>query len=155
MERIIVFFAKKTMLVNIIVMAVLFVGGYYYFNLRKESIPSTDLDMMLISVVYPGATPLDVEQNAVIPIEEELQGISGIDEYNTTIIENAAIIIVKLDETIPNRQPVKDEIFRQMQNVPDLSEDVEEVTTYDLNPNKMDIYTLAVHFKEGMEGDER
>ena len=51
MERIIVFFAKKTMLVNIIVMAILFVGGYYYFNLRKESIPSTDLDMMLISVI--------------------------------------------------------------------------------------------------------
>ncbi|MEI0559418.1 efflux RND transporter permease subunit [Brachyspira intermedia] len=155
MERIIVFFAKKTMLVNIIVMAVLFVGGYYYFNLRKESIPSTDLDKMLIAVTYPGATPLDVEQNAVIPIEEELQGISGIDEYETTIIENVAIIIVTLDETLPDRQPVKDEIFRQMQNVPDLSEDVEEVTTYDLNPNKMSIYTLAVHFKEGMEGDER
>ncbi|WP_300747845.1 efflux RND transporter permease subunit, partial [uncultured Brachyspira sp.] len=155
MERIIVFFAKKTMLVNIIVMAILFVGGYYYFNLQKESFPSTDLDMMLISVIYPGATPLDVEQNAVIPIEEELQGISGIDEYSTTIIENAAIIIVKLDETIPNRQPVKDEIFRQMQNVPDISADVEEVTTYDLNPNKMDVYTLAVHFKEGMQGDER
>ena len=155
MERIIVFFAKKTMLVNIIVMAILFVGGYYYFNLRKESIPSTDLDMMLISVIYPGATPLDVEQNAVIPIEEQLQGISGIDEYKTTIIENVAIIIVTLDETLPDRQPVKDEIFRQMQNVPDLSEDVEEVTTYDLNPNKMSIYTLAVHFKEGMEGDER
>ncbi|AEM23098.1 acriflavin resistance protein [Brachyspira intermedia PWS/A] len=155
MERIIVFFAKKTMLVNIIVMAVLFVGGYYYFNLRKESIPSTDLDKMLIAVTYPGATPLDVEQNAVIPIEEQLQGISGIDEYETTIIENIAIIIVTLDETLPDRQPVKDEIFRQMQNVPDLSEDVEEVTTYDLNPNKMSIYTLAVHFKEGMEGDER
>ncbi|MEI0610844.1 efflux RND transporter permease subunit [Brachyspira pilosicoli] len=155
MERIIVFFAKKTMLVNIIVIAILSVGGYYYFNLQKESIPSTDLDMMLVSVIYPGATPLDVEQNAVIPIEEQLQGISGIDEYNTTIIENAAIIIVKLDETIPNRQPIKDEIFRQMQNVPDLSTDVEEVTTYDLNPNKMSIYTLAVHFKEGMEGNER
>ena len=155
MERIIVFFAKKTMLVNIIVMAILFVGGYYYFNLRKESIPSTDLDMMLISVIYPGATPLDVEQNAVIPIEEQLQGISGIDEYETTIIENVAIILVTLDETLPDRQPVKDEIFRQMQNVPDLSTDVEEVTTYDLNPNKMSIYTLAVHFKEGMEGDER
>lgn len=155
MERIIVFFAKKTMLVNIIVMAILFVGGYYYFNLQKESIPSTDLDKMLIAVTYPGATPLDVEQNAVIPIEEELQGISGIDEYETTIIENVAIIIVTLDETLPDRQPVKDEVFRQMQNVPDLSEDVEEVTTYDLNPNKMSIYTLAVHFKEGMEGDER
>ena len=48
MERIIVFFAKKTMLVNIIVIAILSVGGYYYFNLQKESIPSTDLDMMLV-----------------------------------------------------------------------------------------------------------
>ncbi|WP_157149939.1 efflux RND transporter permease subunit [Brachyspira sp. SAP_772] len=155
MERIIVFFAKKTMLVNIIVMAILFVGGYYYFNLQKESIPSTDLDKMLVAVTYPGATPLDVEQNAVIPIEEELQAIAGIDEYETTIIENVAIIIITLDETLPDRQPVKDEVFRQMQNVPDLSEDVEEVTTYDLNPNKRSIYTLAVHFKEGMEGDER
>ena len=125
MERIIVFFAKKTMLVNIIVMAIIFVGGYCYFNLQKESFPSTDLDMMLIAVTYPGATPLDVEQNAVIPIEEELQSISGIDEYETTIIENFAIIIVKLDESLPNRQPVKDEIFRQMQNVPDLSTDVD------------------------------
>mgnify|MGYP006903512951 CR=1 FL=1 len=57
MEKIIVFFAKKTMLVNIIVMAVLFVGGYSYFNLQKESFPSTDLDMMLIAVTNPGATP--------------------------------------------------------------------------------------------------
>ena len=155
MEKIIVFFAKKTMLVNIIVMAVLFVGAYSYFNLQKESFPSTDLDRMLIAVTYPGATPLDVEQNAVIPIEEQLQGIAGIDEYQTTIIENIAIIMVKLDESLPNRQPVKDKIFREMQNVPDLSSDVDQVTTYDLNPANMSIYTLGVHFKEGMEGDER
>ena len=155
MEKIIVFFAKKTMLVNIIVMAVLFVGAYSYFNLQKESFPSTDLDRILIAVTYPGATPLDVEQNAVIPIEEQLQGIAGIDEYETTIIENIAIIMVKLDESLPNRQPVKDKIFREMQNVPDLSSDVDEVTTYDLNPANMSIYTLGVHFKEGMEGEER
>lgn len=155
MEKIIVFFAKKTMLVNIIVMAVLFVGAYSYFNLQKESFPSTDLDMMLIAVTYPGATPLDVEQNAVIPIEEQLQGIAGIDEYQTTIIENIAIILVTLDDSLPNRQPVKDKIFREMQNVPDLSSDVDEVTTYDLNPANMSVYTLGIHFKEGMEGDER
>ena len=155
MEKIIVYFAKHTMLVNVIVLAVLFVGGYYYFNLNREAFPSTDLDMMLIAVTYPGASILDVEQNAVIPIEEQLQGISGIDKYETTIIENLGIILVELDQSLPNRQPVKDEIFREMQNVPDLSTDVEEVTTYDLNPNKMSIYTLGVHFKEGMEGNER
>ena len=60
MERIIVFFAKKTMLVNILVAGVLFIGAFCYNNLRKESFPSTDLDKMLIRVVYPGATPLDV-----------------------------------------------------------------------------------------------
>ena len=59
MERIIVFFAKKTMLVNVIVLAVLFVGGYYYFNLNREAFPSTDMDMMLIAVTYPGASILD------------------------------------------------------------------------------------------------
>ena len=45
MEKIIVYFAKHTMLVNVIVLAVLFVGGYYYFNLNREAFPSTDLDL--------------------------------------------------------------------------------------------------------------
>lgn len=154
MDKIIVFFAKNRMLVNIIVIVVLLVGGYCYFNMQKESFPPTDFDMMLVSVIYPGATPLDVEKNAVVPIEDKLQTIAGIDEYSSTIIENAAIILIKLDQTLKDTRPTKDEIFRGMQNVPDISTDVESVNVYDINPKMMSVYVIGVHFKPGMEGDE-
>lgn len=154
MEQIILFFARNKMLVNILVMATFLIGGYCYFNIRQESFPSTDLDMVLIQAIYPGATPLDVEKNAVIPIEEELQSITGIEEYTSIIIENAAIIKVKIDQTLDDTRPTKDEIFRKMQNVPDISTDVEQLNVIDANPDLMSIYTIGINFKEGQVGTE-
>ncbi len=43
------------------------------------------MDQMVITAVYPGAAPLDVELNAVIPIERQIKKISGIKEYLNTI----------------------------------------------------------------------
>lgn len=155
MENIIVFFAKNRMLVNIIVIVTILCGIYAYSSIQKESFPSTDLDMVIVQVIYPGASPIDVEKNAAVPIEEELKKITGIEEYTSVIIENAAIILVKLDQTLPDTRPTKDEVFRAMQNVPDLSTDVEEVRVIDANPKMMSVYTIGLHFKEGMEGSEQ
>ena len=101
---------------------------YCYFdnNIDKESFPSTDLELMILQVVYPGASPLDVEQNAVIQIEDQLRTISGIDEFTSIITENAAIIFVQLDMEIDTSK-AKDDIFRKMQSVPDMAEEVETI----------------------------
>lgn len=155
MEKLVVFFARSRMLVNIIIVCILLVGGYYYFNIQKESFPPTDFDIMLVSVIYPGASALDVEQNAVIPIEKQLQTIAGIDEYTSTCLENAAIVTIKLDQTLTDTRPTKDEVYRSMQNVPDLSPDVKSVTVYDVNPKMMSVYVIGVHFKPGVKGNEK
>ncbi len=127
MRKIFAYFAHHRILVNIIVILIILGGVFALSTLRQESMPSTDSDMMFISVSYPGAAPLDVELNAVVPIENELQSIVGIDRYTSAILENLAIIKVELDQDLDNTQPVKDEIYRSMENVSDLSSDVEEV----------------------------
>ena len=154
MRNLIYFFANNRMLVNIIIFVSIMIGLYSYYNIDKESFPSTDLELMILQVVYPGASPLDVEQNAVIQIEDQLRTISGIDEFTSIITENAAIIFVQLDMEIDTSK-AKDDIFRKMQSVPDMAEDVETIEITDINPKLTSIYKIGVHFKKGFEGDEK
>ena len=148
MKNLIYFFANNRMLVNIIIFVSIMIGLYSYYNIDKESFPSTDLELMILQVVYPGASPLDVEQNAVIQIEDQLRTISGIDEFTSIITENAAIIFVQLDMEIDTSK-AKDDIFRKMQSVPDMAAEVETIEITDINPKLTPIYNIGVHFKKG------
>ncbi|WP_300366677.1 efflux RND transporter permease subunit, partial [Brachyspira sp.] len=155
MDRIIELFAKNRLLVNVIILVTLAVGIYSYLNIKKEAFPSTDFDVMIVQVIYPGASPEDVEQNAMIPIEDELQTISGIDEFYSIIIENAGILTIRIDMDLKDSRYVKDEIFRRLQNAPNVSKDVSEIKIFEANANRLPIYNLGIKFKEGMEGTEK
>ena len=155
MNKIIEIFAKNRLLVNVIIIITLCIGVQASINIKKEAFPSTDFDVMIVQAIYPGASPEDVEQNAIIPIEDELQTIAGIDEFYSLIIENAGIITVRIDMELKDSRPVKDEIFRKLQNVPNLSKDVQEIKITEANANNMPICNLGIHFKEGTEGDEK
>ena len=155
MDRIIELFAKNRLLVNVIILVTLAVGIYSYLNIKKEAFPSTNFDVMIVQVIYPGASPEDVEQYAMIPIEDELQTIAGIDEFYSIIIENAGILTIRIDMNLKDSRPVKDEIFRRLQNAPNLSKDVSEIKIFEANANRLPIYNLGLRFKKGMEGSEK
>ena len=54
-----------------LLMAVLLIGGIWTaFNIQKEVFPQFELDIVEISVGYPGAAPEEVEQGILRPIEE-------------------------------------------------------------------------------------
>ena len=155
MDKIIELFAKNRLLVNVIILITLAVGIYSYLNIKKEAFPSTNFDVMIVQVIYPGASPEDVEQYAMIPIEDELQTIAGIDEFYSIIIENAGILTIRIDMNLKDSRPVKDEIFRRLQNAPNVSKDVSEIKIFEANANRMPIYNLGIRFKEGQEGSEQ
>ena len=155
MDKIIELFAKNRLLVNVIILVTLAVGIYSYLNIKKEAFPSTNFDVMIVQVIYPGASPEDVEQYAMIPLEDELQTIAGIDEFYSIIIENAGILTIRIDMNLKDSRPVKDEIFRRLQNAPNVSKDVSEIKIFEANANRLPIYNLGIRFKKGMEGSEK
>ncbi len=82
-----------------LLMLVMLVGGLISSVLiKKEVFPEFALDQVTVSVVYPGASPEDVEQGIVLAVEEALQGIDGIDEVNSTAREGVATVIAELDD---------------------------------------------------------
>jgi len=142
-------FIKHKLLVNIMILAIVFVGIFSFTKIQQDVFPPTDMQTMIIKVIYPGASAEDVELNAVVPIEFSLKQIIGIKEYTSLSVENGASIYVFLDQDISNIQAVKDDIYRNI-NISaliDISEDVEKISIVDANPKRMPIITLGISAK--------
>jgi len=146
MEKLFAYFTSNKLLVNIVVLFVVILGLFSVSRIKQEVFPMTDIDTMIINIKYPGASPEDVELNAVIPAERELATITGIKEYSSFSIENMATIYVYIDQEAANKQRVKDEVYRKItrSNLDDLSPDVDEIRIIDANPRLMSVLSLGV-----------
>jgi len=155
MERYIRFFIKDKLLVNMIVIFVFLMGGLMLSKVNREKMPQTAIDKMAINVVYPGASPVDVELNAVVPIEEELSEIVGIADYKSIIIEGASMTLVELDQSLDEaeKQEVKDDVFRLIttSNITDLPSDVDnfKLSVTDINSKLISVFKIGLAIKDG------
>ena len=74
----------------------LIVGGIAsYVLLPKESQPSTEIPFIVVTTVWPGASPADVEDQVTTPIEQEIQGAGGIEEIQSTSRLGVSSIVVE------------------------------------------------------------
>jgi len=157
MEKIIRFFADNKLFVNLLIIFILVSGLLSLQGIRRESMPNVETDVMVITVIYPGASPVDVELNAVVPIEEELSNISGIDYYTSLSIENGASIFVEIEEDVEDKRRVKDEIFREIDksSIEDIPDEVDEIIVTEIEPKIRPVYTFSVSQKKGSKVSER
>ena len=149
METLLKYFAKNKILVNIMIIIIIILGAIGIMNIKQDLFPQATLDSMIVSFVYPGAAPIDVEKNAIIPIERKLKTISGIKKYTSMSMENQGRIIITIDEDGNDVKDVKAEITRELQSIPDLAEDIDHINIIDANPDKMPVYELGVYIQDG------
>ncbi|RUM35675.1 MAG: AcrB/AcrD/AcrF family protein, partial [Desulfobulbus sp.] len=98
MKKILAAFAANTVFANI-VLVMIFMGGLLALgSMLRESFPQFSLDMISVSVVYPGADPEEVEEGIVLKIEEALEGIEGIKQYTTKSSENVGSATVEVQD---------------------------------------------------------
>ncbi|MGI9527100.1 MAG: efflux RND transporter permease subunit [Weeksellaceae bacterium] len=84
-----------------VIMAIILVGGTMAFmSMPRESFPEVIENKVYISSVYPGNTAEDVEKFITEPLEEELQGISGIKDVSSTSFNDYAMTIVEFTDDV-------------------------------------------------------
>ncbi|WP_046757563.1 efflux RND transporter permease subunit [Kordia jejudonensis] len=96
MRKLITYFIKYPVAVNIIIIAFVVLGYMGYSNLKTSFFPQTPTNIVSIAVVYPGASPKEVEEGVVLPIENNLTGVVGVDRVTSQSSENAASIMVEI-----------------------------------------------------------
>jgi multidrug efflux pump subunit AcrB len=96
MKKLITYFIKYPVAVNIIIIAFGLLGWLGYTNLSSSFFPLTESKLISINVTYPGASPQEMEEGVVLKIEDNLKGVMGVERITSTSKENAASIRVEI-----------------------------------------------------------
>ena len=80
-----------------LLMAFIVVGGLFAARLLvQEVFPETALGIVSITVPYPGASPEEVEEGIVVKIEEQIDGVEGLDGVRSTAAEGLATVSAEM-----------------------------------------------------------
>ena len=95
-QGLLTWFAKNHVAANLLMVAVVVTGLIVSLNIRQEIYPTFTLDVVEISMEYRGASPEEVEQSIILPIESELRSMELVREITATANEGNARILAEL-----------------------------------------------------------
>ncbi len=96
MRRVIAFFVRTPVWVNVAMIGVLLFGLISLGQLRSSFFPEVEPDIISVQVVYPGASPSEVAESVVLKIEEELDGLEGIERVTSSASEGFGSLSVEI-----------------------------------------------------------
>ncbi|MFH1728814.1 MAG: efflux RND transporter permease subunit [Pseudomonadota bacterium] len=124
MIAIVKFFVERKLLANFLMFVLAFLGVFSIYILKKQTLPNSKVDIALITTVYPGAAPQDVEQNVTRLIEDELKGVSGLKKYMSFSMENTSVIQVEIDPDSGDTSKIVEDIQKAVDRVTDLPKEI-------------------------------
>jgi multidrug efflux pump subunit AcrB len=95
MRKLIAFFIQNPIWGNAIIFLTAIFGILSLLTMRSSFFPEMEPKTIYVNVVYPGASPLEVEEGITTKIEQALEGIKGVKEITSTSNENLANIRVE------------------------------------------------------------
>ncbi len=106
----------------LVLTVILTIGGLIsYGTIPKESFPSIEFPNIIVTTVYPGASPDDIESLITQHIERETQSINGIKEIRSTSTEGVSSIVIEFtpDVSIDDAlQKVRDKVDLAKSDLP-------------------------------------
>ncbi|HET6564444.1 MAG TPA: efflux RND transporter permease subunit, partial [Xanthomonadales bacterium] len=88
--------AQNAIAANLLMVLLLAGGVWTAFNIQKEVLPEFTLDIVNVSVSYPGAAPTEVEQGILRPVESAIRGVAGIKEIISVAREGSGSVAIEL-----------------------------------------------------------
>lgn len=96
MNNLLAAFAKNTVFANIVLVLIFIAGILATSQMIRESFPEFSVDMITVTVAYPGADPEEVEEGVSAKIEEAIESVEGIKLYTTKSSEGIASVTIEV-----------------------------------------------------------
>jgi len=91
-------FATNPVAANLLMIIIVLTGLISLGSMRKEMFPNTQVNKVQVSVAFPGAAPIEVEEGVCLKIEQALTGINGLDKITCTAAENSSTTVIDIDD---------------------------------------------------------
>ncbi len=143
MNAIIKWMAESPVAANLATLLVVAAGLIAAASLPQKTFPEFTLDQIRVSVVYTGASPEEIEQSVIRPIEDQLSSIDGVDEITATASEGIGTVTLelKLGEDVSAKL---DEVKAEVDRIAVFPEEVEEPSVVQAN-NRNRVLEIALH----------
>ena len=119
---------------NLLMLALIIGGIVSGFFMTREFFPEIDPEAARIELVYPGATPREIEESMARKVEDAVMSVDDIKRIETSISENAGIIMVKFEEGTDVEERIAD-VEEVIERLSDLPEDAERIRVINVEPN--------------------
>jgi multidrug efflux pump subunit AcrB len=108
MKKLITFFVLNPIWGNAFLVLTMVFGILGLMNMRKSFFPEIPPRIITINVMYPGASPFEMETNITTKIEQALDGIPGIKKIISTSSENLTSVTIEGFEDIDMNELLTD-----------------------------------------------
>ena len=118
---------------NTLMVTVLGVGLVSLMFMRREVFPEFELEIILVSVPYPGASPDEVEEGICQKMEESVRAIDGIKKITSIASEGMGSLVLELRADVPDVQKILNEVRSEIDRIPSFPElaedpDIQQIT---------------------------
>lgn len=135
---------RRPVFAFMLIMFLVMLGVFSFMDLGVDLFPKTDPATVNVRVRLPGASPEEVVSQVVLPLEETVGSVSGIEELRATISEGSAYLTITfvLERDIGEAvEDVREKVSAAMRKLPP---NVLPPTVTKSDPDSDPIVTLAV-----------
>jgi multidrug efflux pump subunit AcrB len=147
MNALIEYFISRSVFVNLLTLLLIFVGGYHMATMRREAFPNISFDVVIVTTIYPGASPYEIEKLVTHPIEEGIKEVDGIKEIRSSSIENRSGIVITIDPDTKEMRKVVDDIRSAVERTEDLPEDAEKPILLEITSASQPVIEISLGAK--------
>ncbi len=138
------FFVTKPRVVALMILILVSIGLFSYVKLPRESDPEVTIPIAVVTTVFPGASPLDVEELVTKKIETAIVGLKGVDKMTSQSANSFSSVTVEFNASEPlddSIRKLKDKITSIQNSLPD---DATEPTVTEISLDDQPVLSLAM-----------
>ncbi|WP_413584287.1 efflux RND transporter permease subunit [Bdellovibrio sp. HCB274] len=135
---------RRPITILCVVILTLILGIFSLFKMPVDLFPDVTFPILSVQIVYPGASPLDLEKQVSKPIEDELGSLSGLKTLTSQNLDGVAVIILEFNlgsDIKELEQDVRNRIGNIRRDLPD---EIYEPVIQRFDPADQPIVTLAL-----------
>jgi len=101
-------FIRRPVTTTMLMTLLIILGMMGFSKISMDLFPDVDFPVVVVSTVYPGAAPAEVEELLSKPIEEVISSINGLDTIHSYSNEGVSTVVAQFDLEVDNKVASQD-----------------------------------------------
>ncbi len=142
-KGLIAWFARNSVAANLLMFGLLIGGFFATFTINKEVFPRFELNLLRVSVGYPGGAPQEIEEGITIKIEEAIKDVQGIKKVTSVASDSSGTVTIEVEDEADPAE-VLDEVKLRIDTISTFPDSIEKPEVYRIRPEQ-DVIWLSIY----------